>query len=770
MAQRTTRRLALGLILLGYVLLAVGYGVLNPLFEAPDEHLHFFTAVWIAENNALPSVPQPAREGFFIPQSEADWLGQEAAQPPLYYLLASLFLRPFDTSHGRAQTIHNPFVRLGEANPYANRNAFIHAYDQLRPDAAGHVWGAHLLRLLSTLIGLGTLGLIYASARLYWPDVPERALLATGLVAFLPQFTFQHSAISNDVLVTFLATAVLYQLLRHEKRTPLTFATTLLLGFTIGLTGLTKNQGTALLVYTLGFLFMRGWGKGQAWGTTLRQLLLVALPALVLLLPLWWRNWQLYGDPTAVNQFVILAGGNRSYTLWQVLGESSGIWFSLFANFGWFNLLAPAWVYWLWTALALLALSGIALDWRGWRDGFKPLITSLPFLLLGWVLLVYASLLLFMMQTPAAQGRLLFPALLPLALGMAYGLTIWTSKWPRHPAWLWLVLLAGLWGVNLYLLTAVVRPAYAAPPLYASPPSLPALHPLDLTFPSVGRLLGYQLDTRSLTPGAPFRVQLLWEMGAPTPRPITQFVQVVGEDGRRWLGQDSFHGGGNWTTAQWRAGQFFVEDVWLDGWESGADGDNGDGCESTAVRLNLGLYDSDQQPIPSQLQTNTTTLGILRLPPATNPTPDCPIHGRYSTPVNFNDQIHLLGAELPATYHLTTTLPLTLTWQSVAPTSDDLVVFLHLVSATDGTQIATYDAPPTSSRDGATYPTSLWQPGDIVWDVRQLALPADLPHGRYHLTLGLYRPTDFARLPILTGSTTDNAWLILTFDWPPPTP
>ena len=32
------------LVLLAYLVITLAYGVLNPLFEAPDEHWHFFTA------------------------------------------------------------------------------------------------------------------------------------------------------------------------------------------------------------------------------------------------------------------------------------------------------------------------------------------------------------------------------------------------------------------------------------------------------------------------------------------------------------------------------------------------------------------------------------------------------------------------------------------------------------------------------------------------------------------------------------------------------
>ena len=61
--------------------------------------------------------------------------------------------------------------------------------------------------------------------------------------------------------------------------------------------------------------------------------------------------------------------------------------------------------------------------------GDSPLATLASFLirnsqfliLLGWFLLVAAGWLSFMLRTSADQGRLFFPALVPLALGAAYG-------------------------------------------------------------------------------------------------------------------------------------------------------------------------------------------------------------------------------------------------------------------------------------------------------------------------------------------------------------
>ena len=449
------RRLLLGLILAGYVIVTLLYGMVNPLFEAPDEHWHYFTAQYIAENGRLPIV---------APGAEYDeWLSQEAAQPPLYYLLGALLIAPIDTSEAREEVWPNKFASVGDAAALININRFVHAEMDAWPWQS-YALAAHILRLFSTLLGLGTLVCIYLSGRLLWPRDPYRALLATGLVAFLPQYNFLHAAVSNDPLVIFLVSAALWQLIRLWQ-SEVTRSRLLLLGVTIGLAALAKNAGVSLLVYALGVLLllairnqavneagaesgdrgtMAGWrlaGAAAVW---------VILPVILIAGWLWVRNWSLYGDPLATNQFIQIAGGDRNYTLLQVLHETRGLWLSSFAVFGWFNLRAPEWVYWFWSGLVILAVAGAS--WRAIKNyrlrrndppaeqkssGFWSSVGRLlqadwvlPLLLALWVVAVYASLFLFMLQTEAAQGRLLFSALLPLALGLASGLT--ATTWLRR--------------------------------------------------------------------------------------------------------------------------------------------------------------------------------------------------------------------------------------------------------------------------------------------------------------------------------------------------
>ena len=93
------------LLLIGYLAVTVTYSVVNPLFEAPDEHHHFAVAHFLAETGQLPVIDGAADA----------WLGQEAAQPPLYYGLASVLLRPIAVEYPVENVWINPFVQLGDA-------------------------------------------------------------------------------------------------------------------------------------------------------------------------------------------------------------------------------------------------------------------------------------------------------------------------------------------------------------------------------------------------------------------------------------------------------------------------------------------------------------------------------------------------------------------------------------------------------------------------------------------------------------------------------
>jgi hypothetical protein len=112
--------------------------------------------------------------------------------------------------------------------------------------------------------------------------------------------------------------------------------------------------------------------------------------------------------------------------------------------------------------------------------------------------------------------------------------------------------------------------------------------------------------------------------------------------------------------------------------------------------------------------------------------------------INFDNLVQLIGYDLDTRRVFPGgRLPVTLYWQALAPIPASYQVFTHLESNTG----------PLAQADGVpvcwSYPTDLWQPGQIIADQHAILLPSDLPPGHYPLEVGLYLPDTFERLNVL---------------------
>lgn len=92
-------------------------------------------------------------------------------------------------------------------------------------------------------------------------------------------------------------------------------------------------------------------------------------------------------------------------------------------------------------------------------------------------------------------------------------------------------------------------------------------------------------------------------------------------------------------------------------------------------------------------------------------------------------------------------LRIVLQWQCVSPMTRDYTVFVHLLDSS-GRVRAQVDRYPV----GGTRPTSQWKQGEIIEDVYEIALPADLPSGQYVVEAGLYLAATMERLPVVDES------------------
>lgn len=204
-------------------------------------------------------------------------------------------------------------------------------------------------------------------------------------------------------------------------------------------------------------------------------------------------------------------------------------------------------------------------------------------------------------------------------------------------------------------------------------------------------------------------------------------MQII-HNGQRLAGRDTHPGLGNYPTTLWQPGAIIVDPVPLT--LPSRIGPGG-------VHIDVGLVDPDGARLTTDDGRNTITIGPLRLGGSQPPAPP-------GQPVTYtlDNLVNLTHIDPPpASAAPGETLGFELTWQARQPIPADYQTFVHLIDA-GGALVATYDAPPAPG----AFPTTLWQPGDVVVNRRQITLPANLPHGRYQFLTGWYNLETGARL------------------------
>lgn len=191
-----------------------------------------------------------------LPHPESLW---SAAHPPLFYYLGAAVVRA-----------------LGSASPAT---------------------GVIVLRLIGTAFGLATVGLAYALVRRLDPQRPRRALVAAGLLLFLPVHIYMSAMVTEEILATFLISAVLFGLAcaRFDPERPgRDLYVPLVLGVLAGLAFLTKLTGVLVAVAAVATLLLEGWRR-RTPGAALERAVLFAIPVAVVGGWFYVRSLLLYG-------------------------------------------------------------------------------------------------------------------------------------------------------------------------------------------------------------------------------------------------------------------------------------------------------------------------------------------------------------------------------------------------------------------------------------------------------------------------------------------
>ncbi len=258
------------------------------------------------------------------------------------------------------------------------------------------------------------------------------------------------------------------------------------------------------------------------------------------------------------------------------------------------------------------------------------------------------------------------------------------------------------------------------------------------------KLLGYSLPARQVEPGGGLPLTLYWQSLAPVLSDTVTFGVLLNSQQQPYGHVDRYPSG-YYSPLLWAEGEVVRDDFVLPVQPDAPAG---------VYSLHIGQYylvDGQPQSLSLLQQGQLTGQSAVVIGPLKvgGPPPDVVVADpkpQVSLNQSFGNQITLLGYDLtwPAqnSQRNPQTLKLTLYWRADVPPTADYTTFLHLRNAANQT-VAQQDSPPAGGR----YPTSLWEPGEIIRD--ELVLPLEsLPPGEYTPVVGLYDLITGARLTV----------------------
>jgi hypothetical protein len=713
----TTHQIHLLLLLVIFSGAGFAYALIPPMLEKPDEDGHYGYILYLREHHALPPL-------MFQP----GW-ASEYKQPPLYYFVAAVLTRwlPGEPVPERL-LVTNPYADRsvpGQRND--NRNVFLHP-----PHLTPLFLGA---RVVSLVMGMGVVLLTYRLARLVEPQDHSLAIAAAAIAGFQPQFLYMATAINNDVAITLLSTATVTLLVYRFTRRLAGLPFCLILGSVLGLAILTKVSGLLLWLCAGMALLGMNWGNWRRASGEIAGVFIVAL-----LIGGWWyiRNGLLYGDPFTL-QVHVTGYQERHRTLadvwnYDIPAIERTFWANLSRLFVSPILLDHILIWW---ARISVLLGGMALLRSLWTSRSRMFLAGI---LLGWPGAYWIALLGFWSaRAPWAYGRLLLPAITPLALMLALG---WRRALHKLRASLFFPVTIGL-----LVVSGVLVPLVSLYPLYH--PSRPWRPGIDVEWPGIiyteiatGQPIARLMKVRPLQPyacpGTYVPVEICWEPLGQTPEPLPMFVHLLdlaptawGASPTLWGNRETYPGLGSRPTDRWPLRAPFCDRVLV--WVFP------DAPAPLCASVEIGFI--SQAGI--RLQAETSEGHPLGLPV----TGKVPILQNILSPPRTERPAYVLDGRI-GLHHVEArwsqdSVTITVTWQALQNIPYDAITFFHLTDQT-GNLLVQQDQQPLAGR----FPTSCWLPGQVVTDaVTFSSVPA---RGEdIMLLVGMYTWPSIQRLPVI---------------------
>ncbi|MCI0478835.1 MAG: phospholipid carrier-dependent glycosyltransferase, partial [Anaerolineales bacterium] len=394
------------------------------------------------------------------------------------------------------------------------------------------------------------------------------AASAGAVVAFVPQFLFVSSAVSNDSTIVATSAFVLWLILRllDDRRQPTTDdgrRSAVILGVACGLAALAKVSGLglgALAVLVFVWQFLRQPAIENRKPRILSRVLLFTFA--FLLVAGWWyaRNLILYGELTGtarMSEIFHLRAAPMPFD--QLLVQLREVWETFWVGFGWGNIRTHPLIYNVIQVFVALGVIGWVLGIRNSKFAIQNSRFAILFL---WLALMFAALIYWMQTTQAPHGRLFFPALLALAVLLVSGLAQFQIPNLRVG-----ILILGF-GIFLFALSAlapflILQPAYAYPQTLSENNISQIPNRVDISYDDEIKLLGYDVSARRVLPGTAIELTLYWQSLMPMDEDYSIGIRVVDAQQHVIGTRNSYPGHGMLPTRLWYTGQIIRDAYWL---------------------------------------------------------------------------------------------------------------------------------------------------------------------------------------------------------------
>lgn len=431
MANEVSERRWLALIFVLYFLLGIGYSLLMPIWEAPDEPAHYHLAWHLARKGEYATIEQ----------------NYEAVQPRTFYILGSYVIHTLDRFNPEFSSYVLPKEYKSNIRVAERRFDWNDGNNRFLP-------GVYALRWINLLFGALALWISWKAFCLIAPDQRTLRIAALLLAALTPQYLHIMSSVNNDALGTLAGAYLFYLTVRVVKdQDNLLAIFVVILAVVLPLaTKLTVLPVSAALLAIIGGKWLFGV-RQKKWLVIAGLVVVFSIGVVYFFFPeiIDWTqkeiSWRLFSfrKKGLTPEYLKLISNQILQTYW--------------GKVGWIAVGLPNWVIYL---LTLLGVGGMAIQERRVAlrktadPGFSAWIVA--FLMASFTALAVARNGL---TTGATQGRFLFPAIGALSLLMISG---WHGVLPeriqKNLPWMVMILMIIL---NMTLWIFGIIPVYYQP-------------------------------------------------------------------------------------------------------------------------------------------------------------------------------------------------------------------------------------------------------------------------------------------------------------------